>query len=99
MGVWQFTESGCVPMTFEQGDGFVSDCTWSPSGDLFVFGAVSDPLRRQVSWEHSVVNLDEGTTTRHDLQLPSKKYQRRDQNASLPQPALGAREEGDLESI
>jgi hypothetical protein len=28
MGVWQFTESECVPMTFDQVNTFVSDCTW-----------------------------------------------------------------------
>ena len=28
MGMWQFTESDCVPMPFEQEEDFVSDCSW-----------------------------------------------------------------------
>jgi WD40 repeat protein len=57
LGVWEFTESSCVPMAFAQGDAFVSDCQWSRLGDLFVVGAVSDSKLRKVSWENSVVNL------------------------------------------
>ncbi|EXJ60962.1 hypothetical protein A1O7_05115 [Cladophialophora yegresii CBS 114405] len=57
MLVWEFAEAKSVAMPFDRGNTFVSDCTWSPSGDLFVVGAVTDPLDKKEPWEHSVVKL------------------------------------------
>ncbi len=57
IAVWEFSEARCVAMDFEQGNTFVSDCSWSAFGDSFVVGAVADPAHKQESWENSVVKL------------------------------------------
>ncbi|ETI24181.1 hypothetical protein G647_03550 [Cladophialophora carrionii CBS 160.54] len=57
MFVWEFAEAQSKAMSFDRGETFVSDCTWSPNGDFFVVGAVADPFNKQEPWEHSVVKL------------------------------------------
>jgi WD40 repeat protein len=64
MFVWELAEGTSIPMSFDEGNTFVSDCTWSPLGDSFVVGAVTDPMEKKEPWEHSVVKLYSTTEPR-----------------------------------
>ncbi|KIW68133.1 hypothetical protein PV04_04100 [Phialophora macrospora] len=62
--VWELAEAISVPVTFDEGSTFVFDCTWSPHGDHFVVGAVTDHTETKEPWQHSVVKLFSTTEPR-----------------------------------
>ncbi|OAP57729.1 hypothetical protein AYL99_08467 [Fonsecaea erecta] len=55
--MWKFREAACDQLYFLKGETFVFDCAWSPAGDLFAIGSLSDAETRADATEHSVVKL------------------------------------------
>ncbi|OAG45182.1 hypothetical protein AYO21_00530 [Fonsecaea monophora] len=57
IAMWKFREGSCEHLHFPQGDTYVFDCAWNPTGDLFAVGSTSNALTRREPGEHSVVKL------------------------------------------